>query len=173
MRAEDIVGGCFFALLIPAVAVTISGSQTRLSLRQRALRRGWGLGLTGAALVGFGLLSFALIYNSARPEVEGNLWDVRVQSGGEAELSRFRVTDASGRTVSIRCTYSGPGLVDGERVRVRYVEYSEKLLEMEMLTGSYKGWRLKESPGEVGYWFWVAAGAVCGLFAIREAKEAG
>jgi hypothetical protein len=148
VRPEDIVGVGFFALLIPAVVVAISGSRTALTPRQRALRRGWGLGVTAGALLAFGLLSFQLIHSSPRPMVEGNLWDIRGASSNEEHSSRFMITGAEGQAVPIRCRYTGPGLVEGERARVRYVAYNRKLLEMEMLTGSYRGWRLRESSGE-------------------------
>jgi hypothetical protein len=170
VRAEDIVGSSFFALLIPAIVVTISGSRTTLTLRQRALWRGWGLGLISGVSLGFGLLSFQLIHNSPRPVVEGNLWNIQGQfrSGG----TRFMVTDASGRAVLIRCGYRGPGLVQGERARVSYVAYNRKLAEMEMLSGPFKGWHLREATGEEGCWSWVAIGAVCGLFAFRQLAKA-
>jgi hypothetical protein len=130
-----------------------------------ALWRGWGLGLSSGALLAFGLVSFLFIHNSPRPVVEGNLWDIREI---EEHSTRFMITDAAGHAVLIRCGYSGPGFVEGERARVRYVEYNRKLVEMDMLTGSYQQWHLRESSGEQGCWGWVAIGAVCGFFAYRQ-----
>ena len=114
-----------------------------------------------------------LIYNSPRPVVEGNLWDVRELSSSKVSSSRFMITDSSGHAVLIRCAYRGPGLVAGERARVRYVAYNRKLLEMDMLSGPYQVWHLRETSGEQGYWVWVAVGAVCGLFAYRQLAKAG
>ena len=168
MRAEDIVGLSFFALLIPAIVVAISGSRTKLTPRQQALWRCWGLGLVSGAFLAFGLVSFQFIHNSPRPVVQGNLWDIRELSGSKAHSTRFMITDAEGHAVLIRCKYSGPGFVEGERARVRYVAYNRKLVEMDMLTGPYQEWHLRESSGEQGCWGWVAIGVVCGFFAYRQ-----
>lgn len=168
MRTEDIIGCSFFALLIPAVIVTISGFRTTLNPKQRALRRGWGLGLISCALLAFGLLNFQLIHCSPRPVVEGNLWDIRELVSNRAQLSRFMITDASGHAVQVWCNYTGPGLEPGERARVRYVAYNGKLLELDMLTGSFQLWHLRESSGEWVWWGWVAVGVVCGFFAYRQ-----
>lgn len=168
MRAEDIVGVSFFTLLIPAIVVTISGSRNSLTSRQRALWRGWGLSLISVALIAVGLVSFQFIHNSPRPVVEGNLWDIREAFSSRAHSTTFRITDASGHAVLVRCSYTGPGLVQGERARVRYVAYNQKLLEMDMLTGPYQVWHLRESSGENGYWWWVGIGAVCAFFASRQ-----
>lgn len=173
MRAEDIVGVSFFALLFSAIVVAISGSRTTLTPRQRALWRGWGLSGISVALLAFGLVNFLLIHNSPRPVVEGNLWDIRESQGNGWSSTRFMITDANGHAVLIRCRYSGPGIVEGERARVRYVEYNRSLLEMDMLTGSYQAWHLRESPGEEGCWWWVAMGVVCGFFAYRQLRKAG
>jgi hypothetical protein len=140
---EDIVGISFFGLLISAIVVAISGSRTRFTPRQRALWRGWGLGLIGGAVFAFGLVNFQLIHKSPRLVVEGNLWDIRDRFGSGTELNQFMVTDAAGHAVLIRCRYSGPGLVQGERARVRYVAYNRKLVEMDMLTGSYQKLHLR------------------------------
>jgi hypothetical protein len=168
VRTEDLVGICFFALLIPAIVVAISGSRTTLSPRQQARWRGWGLGLISVTLIVFGLVSFQLIHNSPRPVVEGNLWDIQQAIGSSDYSTRFMITEADGRAIPIRCRYSGPGLVEGERARVRYVAYNRKLVEMDMLSGSYQQWHLRETSGEQGYWFWMFIGVLCGFFAYRQ-----
>jgi hypothetical protein len=168
VRAEDIVGVSFFVLLIPAIVVASSGSRTTLTPRQRARWRGWGLSLISGAFLAFGLVSFQLIHNSPRPVVEGNLWDIRELFSSRAHSTRFMITDATGHAVLIQCRYTGPGLVQGERARVRYVAYNRKLVEMDMLTGPYQAWHLRESSGEQGCWGWVAIGVVCGFFAYRQ-----
>lgn len=86
MRAEDTVGVRFFALLIPAVVVAISG----------ALWRGSGLSLISASLLTFGLVNLQFIHNSPRPVVEGNLWNIREMFSNRARLTRFMITDAAG-----------------------------------------------------------------------------
>jgi hypothetical protein len=168
VRVEDVVGVSFFGLLIPAVVMAISGSGNSLTSRQRAIRRGGGLGLIGGALLAFGLINFLFIHNSPRPVVEGNLWDAREQFSRQAHGSRFMITDATGHAVPIWCTYSGPGLEEGARARVRYVAYNGKLLDMDMLTGPYQAWHLHESSGEAGWWWWVGMGVVIGFFAYRQ-----
>lgn len=173
MRAEDIVGVSFFLLLIPAVVVAISGSRTKLTQRQRAVWRGWGLSLISAAFLAFGLVSFQFIHNSSRPVVEGNLWDIREPYRGGAHSTRFRITDSGGQAFLIRCGYCGPGLVPGERARVRYVAFNRQLVEIEILTGPYQAWHLRETPGERACWGWVAIGLVCGVFAYRQVVKIG
>lgn len=172
MRAEDIVGVSFFALLFPSIVVTISASRSTLTPRFQALWRGWGLSLCGFAIASFGLLNFLFIHTSPRPVVEGNIWDIRGSSFRSNNSTRFRITDATGHAVMIRCRYYGPGFVQGERARVKYVAYNRSLLEMDMLTGPYSAWHLRESSGEAGYWFWVAIGAICGFFGYRQFKKA-
>jgi hypothetical protein len=172
VRVEDIVGVSFFWLLISGIVVAISGSRTKFTPRRRALWRGWGLGLIGGAVFAFGLVNFQLIHKSPRLVVEGNLWDIRNRFGSRTELNQFMITDATGHAVLIRCRYGGPGLVQGERARVRYVAYNSKLVEMDMLTGPYQKWHLLESSGEQGWWWWVAMGSVCGFFAYRQLAKA-
>ena len=166
MRAEDIVGISFFALLFSGIVLTLCGSRTILTPRQQTAWRGWGLSLTSVALVAFGLVNFQLIHTSPRPLVEGNLWDIREEF--KNDLTRFMITDATGRAVGILCRHRGPGFVQGERARVRYIAYNNKLVEMDMLTGPYGAWHLRESSGENRYWAWVVLGLVVGLFAYRQ-----
>ena len=168
MRAEDIVDLSFFALLFPAVGVTLSGSRSALTPTQQALWRGWGLGLISVAFVALGLVSYQFIHNSPRPVVEGNLWEIREFNSS----TQFMITDATGHAVMIRCRYSGPGFVQGELARVRYVSYNRKLVEMDMLTGPYGAWHLRESSGEQGCWAWVAIGVVCGFAGYRQLAKA-
>jgi hypothetical protein len=127
-----------------------------------------GIGLIGFTLFAFGLVSFLLIHSSPRQVVEGNLWNVRQPMHGGAQ---FIITDRSSRTVQIRCTYNGPGLLAGERARVRYVEYNGKLIEMDMLSGPYQVWHLREPSGEDGYAWWMFVGIVCGFFAYRQLAQ--
>ncbi len=119
-------------------------------------------------LLAFGLVSFQFIHDSPRPVVEGNLWDIRELFSSRAHSTRFMITDAAGHAVLILCNYTGPGLLQGERARVHYVAYNRKLIEMDMLTGPFQAWHLRESSGEQGYWRWVAIGVVCGFFAYRQ-----
>jgi hypothetical protein len=163
VRAQDLVGISFFALLFCAIVVILCGSRTILTPRQQAAWRGWGLGLISVALVAFGLMNFQLIHTSPRLLVEGNLWDIREEF--KNGLTRFMITDATGHAVMILCNHRGPGFVEGERARVRYVAYNNKLVEMDMLSGPYGAWHLRESSGEKGYWAWVVIGLFCGLLA--------
>jgi hypothetical protein len=162
---EDIVGFSCFGLLIPAIVVMISGSRSSLtSSRQRSLWRTWRLSLISVALIVFGLVNFQFIHNSPRTVVEGNLWNIRQLF----RSSTFMISDTTGHAVLTRCTYTGPGLVQGERARVRYVAYNRKLVDMDMLTGSYQAWHLQESSGKEDYQAWVAIGLLCGFFAYRQ-----
>jgi hypothetical protein len=163
MRAQDIVGISFFALLFCAIVVILCGSRTILTPRQQAAWRGWGLSLISVALVAFGLMNFQLIHTSPRLVIEGNLWNV--QEEFKNHLARFMITDSTGQAVMILCRRRGPGFVQGERARVRYVAYNHKLVEMDMLTGPYGAWHLRESSGENAYWLWVAIGLFSGLLA--------
>jgi hypothetical protein len=163
---QDIVGISFFALLLSAIVVTLRGSRTALTPRQQAAWRGWGLSLISIALVAFGLVNFQLIRTSPRLVVEGNLWDIREEF--KNGLTRFMITDATGQAVMILCRHRGPGFVEGERARVRYVAYNNKLVEMDMLSGPYGAWHLRESSGEKGYWLWVVIGLFLGLLAYRQ-----
>ena len=70
----------------------------------------------------------------------------------------FRLTDNSGKVTTLYCRYSGPGLREGDRARVRYVEFNKKMLELTMLTGSYTGWHFEESSGELSFLPWSLMG---------------
>jgi hypothetical protein len=166
VRAEDVVGMSFLALLFCAIGVTLYGSRAILAPRKQAAWRGWGLTLMSVALVGFGLVNFQLIHNSPRPVVEGNLWNIREEFKDGS--TRFMITDATGQAVMILCRHRGPGFVQGERARVRYVAYNNKLVEMDMLSGPYGAWHLRESSGEEGYWVWVVIGLFLGVLAYRQ-----
>ena len=163
MRAQDIVGISFFALLFCAIVVILCGSRTILTPRQQAAWRCSGLVLISIALVAFGFVNFQLIHTSPRLVIEGNLWNV--QEEFKNHLTRFMITDSTGQAVMILCRRRGPGFVQGERARVRYVAYNHKLVEMDMLTGPYGAWHLRESSGENAYWLWVAIGLFSGLLA--------
>ena len=105
-------------------------------------------------------------WSSPRPVVEGNLWDIREEFKNGS--TRFMITDATGQAVMILCSHRGPGFVQGERARVRYVAYNNKLVEMDMLSGPYGAWHLRESSGEEGHWAWVVIGLFFGLLAYRQ-----
>ena len=75
------------------------------------------------------------------------------------------ITDANGQAVMILCRHRGPGFKQGERARVTYVEFNNKLVEMQMLSGPYGAWHFQESSGENGYLAWVGIGLFCGLLA--------
>jgi len=171
VRTEDIVGISFFAILFPAIVMTISASRKSLTPQQQHRWRGIGLGMVSLALVVFGLANILLIHNSARPVVAGNLFDIRTSFGKQEHGTRFRIADATGHAVQIRCRYTGPGLVEGEEARIRYVAYDGKLLEMDLLSGPYQLWHLRESSGEQQCWGWVALGLVCGFFAYRQLRK--
>jgi hypothetical protein len=166
VRAENIIDISFFAVLFCAIVVTLSGSRTTLTPRQQAAWRGWGLSLISLAIVAFGLVNFQLIHTSPRPLIEGNLWDIREEF--KYNSTRFMITDATGHAVMILCSHRGPGFVQGERARVRYVAYNNKLVEMDMLSGPYGAWHLRESSGEEGCLVWVVIGLFLGLIAYRE-----
>jgi hypothetical protein len=163
VQPEDIVGVSFFALLCCAIGVTLYGSRTILTPRQQAAWRGWGLILIGVALVAFGLANFQLVHASPRLVIEGNLWDVREEF--KNDMTRFTITDSTGRSVTILCRHRGPGFQQGERARVRYVAFNNKLVETQMLSGPYGLWHFRESSGENGYWVWVGIGLFFGLLA--------
>jgi len=116
----------------------------------------------------FGLATLYCIRTSARPVVEGNVWDVREST---QELASFRVTDADGRAVLILCRYDGSGLEEGERARVRYVAFNRKLVELTMLSGSSAGWELKESAGELSPLLFAGVGLVCWFAGWREWRK--
>jgi hypothetical protein len=166
VRTEDIVGISFSAFSLCAVVVMLYGSRTILAPTEQTAWQGGGLSLLSVAIVAFGLVNFQLIHTSPRPVVEGNLWDIREEF--KNGLTRFMITDATGQAVMILCSHRGPGFVQGERARVRYVAYNNKLVEMDMLSGPYGAWHLRESSGEKGYWAWVVIGLFVGLLAYRQ-----
>jgi hypothetical protein len=124
----------------------------------------------GVAFLAFGLLTTYFIRTSARPLVEGNIWGV--SEPVRTSSAAFKLTLDSGRAVAIHCRYDGPGLREGDRARVRYVEYNQKLLELTMLTGSYTGWHFEESSGELSGELFGLIGLVCGFAGWRTLAKA-
>jgi hypothetical protein len=120
----------------------------------------------GVALLVFGVANFCLVRASARPVVEGNIWGVSEPVRNTA-ATMFRLTDNSGNVTTLRCRYSGPGLREGDRARVRYLEYNKKLLQLTMLTGSFTGWHFEESSGEWGFLPWSLIGLGFGYRGFR------
>jgi hypothetical protein len=116
-------------------------------------------------------VNFQLIHTSPRPVVERNLWDIQEESKNGS--TRFMITDATGQAVMILCRHRGPGFVHGERARVRYAAYNNELVEMDMLSGPYGAWHLRESSGEKGYWAWVVIGLLLGLLAYHQLAKTG
>ena len=165
MRSEDIVGMSFFLVLFVGLGQFLYGSSRAKGSPERTRWLSSGLAVSGFALIAFGTLTAYFIHTSARMQVEGNLW--AVSDSTETSSSQFKVTDDSGQVATIRCRYSGPGLREGDRVRVRYVEYNRTLIELTMLTGSYTGWVLQESAGEWGFAWFALIGLVCAVSAYR------
>ena len=172
MRTEDIVGFSFFAILFPAIVITIAASRRSLTPAQAQKQRSLGLALVSLALIAFGIANYFFIHTSPKPVVEGNLWDIREAFSRNERGTRFMVTDSSGHAVPIRCRYTGPGLREGDKARIQYVAYNNHLLEMDMLSGPYQLWHLTESSGEFKFSWFVAIGLVCGFFSIRQRHQA-
>ncbi|HEY5220086.1 MAG TPA: hypothetical protein VIJ16_09780, partial [Gemmatimonadaceae bacterium] len=77
------------------------------------------------------------------------------------------VTGDSGAVVKILSVYDGPGLREGDRARVRYVQYNRRLTEFTALSGPYTGWHFEESPGERTAVAFTVIGLLCGLVGWR------
>lgn len=172
MRTEDIVGFSFFAILFPAIVITIAASRKTLPQAQARNQRSLGLALVSLALIAFGIANYYFIHTSPKLVVEGNLWNIRGAFSKNERGTRFMITDSTGHAVPIRCRYTGPGLREGDRARIQYVAYNNHLLEIEMLSGPYQFWHLSESSGEYRFWWFVAIGLVCGFFSIRQRRQA-
>lgn len=164
MRAEDIIGLSFFLMFLAGIALMLYGTTRLVGSRERSLGQAVGLGIQGFAFLAFGLVTFFVIRTSPRVVVEGNIWAVGEPMHG---ASHFKVTDDTGQVASVRCKYRGPGLREGDRARVRYIAYDGTLVELTMLTGSYAGWELEESAGEVGPLLFAGVGVVCGFAGWR------
>lgn len=172
MRTEDIVGFSFFAILFPAIVITIAAGRKSLTSTRQHIQRSMGLAIVSLALVAFGTANYYFIHSSPRTVVEGNLWDIREIFSKNERGTRFMITDATGHAFPIRCRYTGPGLREGDRARIQYVAYNNHLLELDMLSGPYQLWHLSESSGEYQFWWFVAIGFVCGIFAIGQRRKA-
>ena len=164
MRAEDIVGCTFFAGVFAGLVLMLYGSRST-----RGAKKSWvtaGLAIESLAFLTFGLLTFYFVRTSPRLQVEGNLWGAhryQSRSGG----SVFSVTADSGEVATVRCNYEGPGLREGDRVRVRYISYNGKLLNMTVLSGPYTGWELRESGAVWSGLMMAAVGLICGVIVLR------
>jgi uncharacterized membrane protein len=165
---ETIVGLSFFAVLFSGVAALLYASSRPKPSSNRQRWTSIGLAITGAAFLGMGALTFCFIRNSPRPEIEGWISGVRHSRSGS---SVFTLSTPEGRTASIRASYIGPGLRDGDRARVRYVQYNHALLDLTMLSGSYTGWQLHESAGLASPLTLILIGIVSMFAANRESRK--
>jgi hypothetical protein len=172
VRAEDIVGVSFFAVLISGLVLFVVSAQRKNGSQERTRWQARALGIVGFAFVAFGLTSGYFIRSSPRPVVEGNMWGIR-QAHGKSAGSSFRITTDSGQVAEVRSRYDGPGFREGERARVQFVQYNHKLLELSMLSGPYENWRLQESSGEWSTWLLAGLGALCWIGSYRQLRKAG
>ena len=164
MRAEDIIGCTFFAGVFAGLVLMLSRSRAGPGAKRSRVNA--GLAIESLAFLIFGLLTFHFDRTSPRLQVEGNLWGARryqSRSGG----SVFSVTADSGGVATVRCHYEGPGLHQGDRLRVRYISYNSRLLNMTVLTGPYTGWELRESGAVWSGLMMAAVGLVCGIVWLR------
>jgi hypothetical protein len=162
VRAEDIIGVVFFLVLFLGIALLVYGQKAALSAEAQHRVVGSGLIAGGVAFLFLGLMSIYMIRTSARPVVEGNIWGVSEPISSKYSPS-FKVTNDSGQVTLIRCKYGGPGLREGDRARIHYVEYNHQLLEFKTLTGPYTGWSFEERSSERGYALFAVLGAACGF----------
>jgi hypothetical protein len=172
VRTEDIVGVSFFVVLITGLVLFVVSAQRKNGRQERARWQGRALAIEGFAFVAFGLTSAYFIRSSPRPVVEGNIWGIR-QAHGKSAGSSFWITTDSGQVAQIRCRYDGPGFREGERARVQFIQYNQKLLELSMLSGPYGDWHLQESSGEWSTWLLVGLGVVCWVGGYLEFRKAG
>jgi hypothetical protein len=171
MRTEDIVGLSFFLVLFAGIGLLFFGLKKEKQNTDAQHRWvGTGLIVCGVACLFVGAVSLYFVRTSPRPIVEGNIWGVSEPVNSKYNPS-FHITDDSGQATLIRCKYDGAGLREGERARVRYVEYNHQLLELTMLTGPTTGWGFKESSGEPGYAVWTLMGVVCGLAGRHQLRK--
>lgn len=172
MRVAGVVGLSFFLLVFVGIWCIIRGSRRPKGSRERSLWQSRGLIAGAFAFLGFGLVTMYFIRTSARPVVEGSIWGVSEPVRG-ALSEEFKMTMDSGQAITVRCRYDGPGLRDGDRARVRYIEYNRRLVELTMLTGPYAGWHFEAPSGERGCAVWVLAGLVCGFAGYRQWRKVG
>lgn len=170
MRAENVIGVAFFVALLTGLGLIVYGSQ-RKDPAARSLWHGRGFVVEGLAFVVFGLLTDLMIRSSKRLLVDGNIWAIH-QSHGKSSGTNFLITTEAGTVESVRCRYDGPGLREGDRARVHFLEYNRKLLALQMLSGPYEGWELRESSGEGSYWVIAGVGVICWLAAYGRLRSA-
>lgn len=171
MRVEDLVGLSFFAMVLTGVALILYGSQ-RKTQGERAWWQGVGLIAEGFAFLAFGSATLYFLRTSPRPQVEGYIWDVRQSFGRSHNSTRFMLTNTAGKAVQIRCKYHGTGIREGEKVRIRFIEYNHELLDMTVLDGPYELWQLQESSGEWNTLALTLIGLACGIGGFRELRKA-
>jgi hypothetical protein len=162
VRAEDIVGLGFVVLLLPGTFAVVVGLAWRRGSAEAHRWLSVGFAVAGIASLELGLATLAFVQSSPRREVTGAISEP-IRNG-----SSFRIATDAGQLVSIRCRYSGNGLREGARVRVRYVEYNRRLLELTMLNGPYEGWQLEEPYRKSGPVISVVLGLVFLLRANRD-----
>lgn len=168
MQTENAVVGSFFLMLLLGIGLLFCGlKKGAQSPGSQHIWVGTGLIVCGASCIFLGLASLYLVHTSPQLVVEGNIWGVN-EPVNDRYGSTFNVTNDSGRATLIRCKYDGAGLREGDRARVRYIEYNHQLLELTMLTGPTTGWGFKESSGKPGYVVWVLMGVTCGFAGWRQ-----
>lgn len=170
MRAQNILGCAFFLTLFAGLTLQLFGLRRPKGSLEGGRRIGLGLMLCAVALTALGGVSIYNVRTSQQLVIEGNLWGVSTPLQNGASNS-FKITDNTGRAVTIRCRYGGPGLREGDRARVHYLVYNNALLDFTMLTGSYTGWHFQEPRGELGYLLWVLMGLVCGFAGFQQLRK--
>jgi len=171
LRAEDVVGVCFFLGLFAGIALIVYGSQRPTQSHRRPFWIGVGLGAMAVAFLLFTLATIYLLRTSARPEVEGNVWGIS-GSGPRTHGSQFRVTTASGDVVMFHTSsHELPRSLEGERVRARYVVYNRKVIEFAVLSGPYGAWAFREPDGQLQASLLGIVGLICGMGAYGQLRK--
>jgi hypothetical protein len=145
---------CFLLFLFGAAMAVLSG----LSKKHRR-----GVEVTGHLLISacffiYGLVSSHVLRVSPQPVVTGKVVAIRLLRS-RMDLNYLTMEpDGSNAQLTLHSEYFGQQIQVGERVRVRYSDYDNGVLELEVLSGVGQGFVLRENDGAFYHLLYVFGG---------------
>jgi hypothetical protein len=156
------VGGlCFLLFLVGAGLAMLSG----LSKKHRRGIEVAGHLLISACFFIYGLVSSHVLRVAPRPVVTGQVVEVRLKRS-RMDLNYTTIQPDSGPfengggRITLHSEFLGSAVQVGERVRARYSDYDNGVLELDVLSGPGKGFVIRENDSAFYHLLYVLGGFI-------------
>ena len=119
----------------------------------------------------YGGMTFVFIHGSAHVTVTGRIANVYRTYGRGNHFTHFQIVPANGGSApALRANYWGDHLAEGSTATVEFLQYNQRILNLQMLSGPSASWRLQEDGGLSMAYFAMIGGVLFLGFALWEFK---